>query len=151
MSTLQVAVVTGEKEIYRGEADTVIAPGVDGEMGILPQHASLLTALKTGEMRIRLGGEEDALFVSGGFLEVYNNTVTVLADAAEHSEEIDASRAESARQRAQERLAGVQDERERERLNGELVRAVTRLHIVETTRRRGARRIRNQMPQSSDF
>lgn len=151
MSTLQVAVVTGEKEIYRGEADTVIAPGVDGEMGILPQHAALLTALKTGEMRIKLGGEEDDLFVSGGFLEVYNNTVTVLADVAEHSEEIDASRAENARQRAQERLAGVQDERERERLNGDLARAITRLHIVETTRRRGARRIQSQFPQSSDF
>jgi len=148
MPTLQVAVVTGEREIYQGEADMVIAPGVAGEMGILPQHAALLTALQTGEMRIKLGAEEDALFISGGFLEVYNNVVTVLADVAEQSEEIDASRAQAARQRAQDRLANVQDERERQRLSGDLARAVTRLHIVETTRRRGSRRIRSQMPQS---
>lgn len=148
MSTLQVAVVTGEKEIYQGEADMVIAPGVDGEMGILPHHAALLTALQTGEMRIKLGNEEDDLFISGGFVEVYNNVVTVLADVAEQSEEIDAARAQAARQRAQDRLAGAQDERDRQRLNGDLARAITRLHIVETTRRRGSRRIRNQMPQS---
>ena len=148
MPTLQVAVVTGEKEVYRGEADMVIAPGTDGEMGILPEHAALLTSLKTGEMRIKLGGAEDSLFISGGFMEVYNNAVTVLADVAEQSEEIDESRAQAARQRAQERLAGVQDERERQRLNGELARAVTRLRIVETTRRRGSRRIQNPMPQS---
>src|SRR5712664_1329163 len=101
MSTLQVAVVTGEKEIYRGEATMVVAPGVDGDMGILPRHAALLTSLKTGEMRIKLGDEEDAIFISGGFLEVSNDNVTVLADVAEHSEEIDASRADSARQKAQ--------------------------------------------------
>ena len=148
MPTLQVAVVTGEKEVYRGEADMVIAPGTDGEMGILPEHAALLTSLKTGEMRIKLGGAEDSLFISGGFMEVYNNAVTVLADVAEQSEEIDESRAQAARQRAQERLAGVQDERERQRLNGELARAITRLRIVETTRRRGSRRIQNPMPQS---
>ncbi|HEX7737421.1 MAG TPA: F0F1 ATP synthase subunit epsilon [Ktedonobacteraceae bacterium] len=147
MPTLQVAVVTGEKEIYRGEADMVVAPGTDGEMGILPEHAALLTSLKTGEMRIKLGGEEEALFISGGFLEVYNNLVTVLADVAEHSEEIDASRAERARQIAQERLASVQDERERKRLSGDLARAVVRLRIVETTRRRGTRRIQ-RLPQS---
>lgn len=147
MPALQVAVVTGEKEIYRGEADMVVAPGAEGEMGILPQHAALLTALKTGEMRIKQGDAEDTLFISGGFLEVYNDTVTVLADVAEHAEEIDEQRAQAARQHAQERLAGVQDERERRRLNGDLARAVSRLHIVETTRRRGTRRIQ-RLPQS---
>lgn len=147
MATLQVAVVTGEREIYRGEADILIAPGVEGEMGILPQHAALLTALKTGEMRIKLGNEENDLFISGGFMEVYNNTVSVLADVAEHAEEINEARAEAARQRAQERLAEAGNDRERQILNGDLVRAVTRLHIIETTRRRGSRRI--QMPQSN--
>lgn len=146
MPALQVTVVTGEREIYRGEADMVIAPGADGEMGILPRHAALLTALITGEMRIKLGGEEDALFISGGFMEVYNNAVTVLADAAEHAEEIDQARAEAARRSAQERLSDAKDDRERQRLNGDLQRAITRLHIVETTRRRGSRRI--EMPRS---
>lgn len=146
MPTMQVAVVTGESEIYRGEAEMVVAPGVDGEMGILPHHAALLTALKAGEMRIKLGGAEDDLFVSGGFLEVYNNTVTVLADAAEHAENIDQSRAEEARRKAQARLAEAGDARERAAISGELERAVARLRIVETTRRRSSRRI--QMPPS---
>jgi F-type H+-transporting ATPase subunit epsilon len=146
MSTMQIAVVTGEREIYRGEAEEVVAPGVEGELGILPHHAALLTALKPGEMRIRLGGAEDDLFISGGFLEVYNNTVTVLADAAEHAEDIDHARAEEARRRAQERLTEVKDERERALASGALERAIVRLHIVETTRRRSNRRVR--MPSS---
>ena len=148
MSTMQIAVVTGEREIYRGEAEMVVAPGVDGEMGILPHHAALLTALKAGEMRIKLGGAEDDLFISGGFMEVYNNSVTVLADAAEHAEEIDHSRAEEARRQAQARLAEAGDARERAMISGELERAVARLRIVETTRRRSSRRI--QMPPSSE-
>jgi F-type H+-transporting ATPase subunit epsilon len=151
MSTLQVAVVTGEKEIYRGEADIVIAPGAEGELGILPRHAALLTSLKTGEMRIKLEGEEDDLFISGGFLEVYNNVVTVLADVAEQSDEIDESRAQAARQRAQEHLAEAKDDRERGRLSGALERAIVRLHIVETTRRRGTRRIRSEQLRQQDF
>jgi F-type H+-transporting ATPase subunit epsilon len=141
MSTMQIAVVTGEREIYRGEAEEVVVTGVEGEMGILPHHAALLTALKPGELRIKLGGAEDDLFISGGFMEVYNNTVTVLADAAEHAEDIDVSRAEQARRRAQERLAEVKDERERAAISGELERAVVRLRIVEITRRRSTRRI----------
>ena len=148
MSTMQIAVVTGEREIYRGEAEMVVAPGVDGEMGILPHHAALLTALKAGEMRIKLGGAEEDLFISGGFMEVYNNSVTVLADAAEHAEEIDHSRAEEARRQAQARLAEAGDARERAMISGELERAVARLRIVETTRRRSSRRI--QMPPSSE-
>jgi len=147
MATLHVAVVTGEREIYRGEADQVIAPGVEGAMGILPRHAALLTSLKTGEMRIKLGDSEDALFISGGFLEVSNDQVTVLADVAEHSDEIDATRAETARQKAHERLAEVKDDRERRQLSGDLQRAITRLHIVETTRRRGTRRIQAHFTQ----
>jgi F-type H+-transporting ATPase subunit epsilon len=146
MSTMQVEVVTGEREIYRGEAEEVIVPGIEGEMGILPHHAALLTALKAGDLRIKLGGAEDYLFVSGGFMEVYNNTVTVLADAAEHADEIDASRAEAARQRAVELLAESKDERERIDLRDALLRATQRLHIVETTRRRSTRRI--EAPQS---
>jgi F-type H+-transporting ATPase subunit epsilon len=145
MSTMQVAIVTGEREIYRGEAEMVVAPGVEGEIGILPQHAALLTALKTGEMHIKLGGAQDDLFISGGFLEVYNNTVTVLADVAEHADEIDQDRAKAARQRALDRLNEEKDERARKLLNGDLQRAVTRLYIVETIRRRGSRRI--QAPQ----
>lgn len=149
MPTMQVAVVTGEREIYRGEAEMVIAPGTEGEMGILPYHAALLTALRAGELRIKLAGAEEDLFISGGFLEVYNNAVTVLADAAEHAEEIDHARAEESRRLAQARLAEVGDARERAALTGELERAVARLRIVETTRRRNPRRI--QAPMERDI
>lgn len=143
---MHVEVVTAERELYSGEADAVNAPGSEGRLGILPRHAPLLAFLKAGELRIELQGAEDALFVSGGFLEVYQNTVTVLADAAEHAEEIDQARAEEARRRAQERLDQSQSDQERAELLGALERAMTRLRVAEMARRRGGRRI--QMPPS---
>src|SRR5258708_15560125 len=103
-NTLHVEVVTAEREIYNGEADMVVARGTEGVLGILPRHAALLTTLAIGEMRIKLGDAEEPLFVAGGFLEVRNNVVTVLADTAEHAEEIDEARAQEARRRAQKRL-----------------------------------------------
>ncbi len=144
MPTMQVAVVTGEREIYSGEADMVIAPGVEGQLGILPEHAALLTALKMGGLRVKLGSAEDTIFVSGGFMEVYNNTVTVLADIAEQSYDIDEARAQTARQHAQELLRDEHDDDQRAQLNSQLERAATRLRILETTRRRGIRPIRSQ-------
>jgi F-type H+-transporting ATPase subunit epsilon len=143
-NTLRVEVVTAERELYSGEADMVSAPGVEGQLGILPSHAPLLTFLAPGELRIVLREQEEPLFVAGGFLEVFNNTVTVLADHAEHAENIDQSRAEEARRRAQERLTHAQDERERAELQGALERAVARLRIAELAHRRGRRRI--EMP-----
>jgi len=143
---MHVEVVTAERELYNGEADLVTAPGTEGEMGILPRHAALLATLKPGALRIRSGGQEEALFVSGGFLEVSNNQVTVLADAAEHAEEIDQARAEEARRRAQERLAQAGSDVERAELQAALERAITRLRVAETTRRRRSPRI--QTPQS---
>src|SRR6266568_4410474 len=95
-NTLHVEVVTAEREIYNGEADMVVARGTEGVLGILPRHAALLTTLAIGEMRIKLGDAEEPLFVAGGFLEVRDNVVTVLADTAEHAEEIDEARAEDA-------------------------------------------------------
>lgn len=145
-NTLHVEVVTGEREIYNGEADMVIAPGTEGVLGILPRHAALLTTLKVGEMRIKLGDAEEPLFISGGFLEVSNNTVTVLADTAEHAEEIDQARAEAARRSAQDRLAQTQSDSERAELLGALERALVRLRVTELSRRRGGRRI--EMPHS---
>ena len=139
--TLHVEVVTAEHELYSGEANAVNAPGSEGRLGILPHHAALLAFLKAGELRIDLQGAEDALFVSGGFLEVYENTVTVLADAAEHAEEIDQARAEAARHRAEERLAQAHDERERGEYQAALERALIRLRVAETISRRGRRRI----------
>jgi F-type H+-transporting ATPase subunit epsilon len=143
-NTLHVEVVTAERELYNGEADMVSAPGAEGRLGILPRHAALLTFLTPGELRITLRDAEEPLFVSGGFLEVLNNNVTVLADTAEHAEEIDQARAEEARRRAQERLTQAQSDVERAELQGALERAVTRLRVAELARRRSRRRI--EMP-----
>jgi F-type H+-transporting ATPase subunit epsilon len=140
-TTMHVEVVTAERELYSGEADVVIAPGTEGELGILPRHAALLTTLKVGEMLIRLGGAEEPLFVSGGFLEVSNNSVIVLAETAERAEEIDQARAEAARRRAQESLQQAQSDVERADLVGALERAVARLRVAEVARRRSGRRI----------
>src|SRR5256884_9608435 len=148
-TTMHVEVVTAERELYNGEADMVVAPGSEGQLGILPRHAALLTTLQAGAMRIKLGGAEEPLFVSGGFLEVSNNQVTVLADTAEHAEEIDQARAEAARRRAQEHLAQAQSDTDRAELLGALERAVARIHVAEITRRRSRRRI--QMPPPSEM
>ena len=145
-NTLHVEVVTAERELYNGEANLVSAPGSEGRLGILPRHAALLTTLASGDLRIQLNGQEEPLFVSGGFLEVSDDNVTVLADTAEHAEEIDQARAEEARRRAQERRAQAQSNTERAELQGALERAIARLRVAELARRRGGRRI--QMPPS---
>jgi F-type H+-transporting ATPase subunit epsilon len=103
---LSVEVVTGERVVYAEEdVDMVVAPGAEGQLGILPRHAALFTLLSAGEMRVKKGANEQSLVVFGGFLEVANNRVLVLADTAERLEEIDLQRAEDARQRAQTRIA----------------------------------------------
>ncbi|MFL5592782.1 MAG: F0F1 ATP synthase subunit epsilon [Ktedonobacteraceae bacterium] len=145
-NTLHVEVVTAERELYNGEANLVSAPGSEGRLGILPRHAALLTTLAPGDLRIELNGAEEPLFISGGFLEVSDDNVTVLADTAEHAEEIDQARAEEARRRAQERLAQAQSNVERAELQAALERAIARLRVAELARRRGRRRI--EMPSS---
>ncbi len=143
--TMHVEVVTAERELYNGETDELIAPGTEGMLGILPRHAALLTTLKAGELRIKLGGAEEPLFVSGGFLEVSNNQATVLADTAEHAEEIDQARAEEARRRAQERLAQTTSNTQRAELQAAMERAMERLKVSEIVRRRRTPRI--EMPR----
>ena len=105
MAKLQVELVTAEGRILSEEADFVLAPGVEGDLGVLPNHIPLLTPLRTGEVMVRNGEAEHILFVAGGFLEVLPDKVTILADAAERAEDIDEARAEESRKRAQELLA----------------------------------------------
>ena len=140
-NTLHVEVVTAERELYNGEADSVNVQGTEGRLGILPRHAALLTTLAPGELTIKLNGAEEPLFVSGGFLEVSNNVVSVLAETAEHAEEIDQARAEEARRRAQERLEQTESDADRAALNAALERAMARLRVSESVRRRGGRRL----------
>ena len=97
---LALEIVTGERLVFSDTVDLVVAPGAEGELGILPSHASLFTLLQPGELRVRKGETEVSLVVSGGFLEVHNDKVSVLADTAERAEEIDVARAEAALARA---------------------------------------------------
>ena len=137
MSSLKLDVVTAEKVVYSGDVDAVIAPGVEGQLGILPHHTPLMTILQAGELRVKHGGDEESLAITGGFLEVRPDRVIVLADAAERAEEIDVDRAEAARQRAQERLAkrGAV-ELDLTRCEAALRRSLTRLSVADKVKRR---------------
>jgi len=90
---IQLEVVSPERRAYTDEVDMVIVPGIDGELGILPHHTRLISALETGALRIKQGGTAKILFISGGFVEVRPDKVVVMADLAEHSDEIDEQRA----------------------------------------------------------
>ena len=133
MSSIRLDVVTAERMVFSDDVEIVIAPGVQGQLGILPHHAPLMTMLQPGELRMRQGGEEFSLAVSGGFLEVRPDRVTVLADTAERAEEIDIARAEAAKRRAEEQLAAKVDVASAE---AALRRAMVRLRVGEKRRRR---------------
>lgn len=136
---LNLQVVTAERTLISEDVDSLVAPGSDGELGILPRHAPLLSGLKPGELRFRRGGEENYLAIGGGFIEVLNNKVIVLADSAERSEEIDLERAEAARRTAEQTLAnrGQLSIEQLAAAEAALRRAMVRLDIG--TRRRGSR------------
>ena len=103
--TIRCEIVSQDRMVFEGDVDIVVLPGSAGEMGILPHHAPLLTTLKYGFIKVRQQGKEEVFAVAGGVAEVQPQIVTVLADAAENIEEIDETRAEQARERAQEMLA----------------------------------------------
>ena len=128
MADLSVEIVTGERVVYeRDNVSMVVAPGAEGSLGILPSHAPLVSLLKEGELRVTSGGDEESIAVHGGFLEVVNNKVVILADTAERASEIDVERARAAESRAAERLAAAQTPEEREAVQAELERARNRL------------------------
>ena len=134
---LHLEVITPERKVYEDDVDMVIAPGSEGYLGILPHHAPLLTALGPGEFRVKKGGVEEVLAVFGGFMDVRADRVVVLTDAAEHVEEIDAQRAQEARDRAQQALASVgMDPAQEARARAALQRALVRLRVSERRRRR---------------
>lgn len=137
MPKTRLEIVTAEKLIYSEDVDMVVAPGVDGYLGILPRHTPLMTMLNPGELRIKKGGEEVSMAITGGFLEVRPDKVVILADAAERAEEIDIARAEAARKRAEERLAGKAPQAaDLARAQASLMRALIRLRVAEKRRRR---------------
>ena len=137
---LKLEIVTQERRIYSADdVDMVIAPGSEGELGILPHHAPLITALQEGVMRVkRAGGEEEILAIHGGFMEVLPDHVTVLADVAERAEEIDMARAEEARQRAEELMQQHhEDKTDYARAEAALRRSSLRLKAASRRRKRG--------------
>lgn len=139
MVTTRLDIVTAERVVFSDDVDVVIAPGVEGQLGILPHHSPLMTMLLPGELLVRKGGEEFYLAISGGFLEVRPDRIIVLADAAERAEEIDVARAEEAKRRAEERLKAHPPEADEARVEAALRRSLARLKVVERRkRRRGA-------------
>jgi F-type H+-transporting ATPase subunit epsilon len=135
---MMLEIITAERQVFSDEVDMVVAPGIDGQLGILPRHAPLMTMLKPGALTVRKAGEEDMyVAVSGGFMEVLGNRVSILADACERSDEIDEERAQQAVQRAQERLANRSEDMELERAMASLKRAQVRVDLVRRRRPRG--------------
>jgi F-type H+-transporting ATPase subunit epsilon len=132
----ELRVVSVERSLYEGEVEFIIANGGDGELGVLARHAPLMTVLKPGPLRIQetIGGPEQVLFVGGGFMEVLPERVTVLADVAEHADEISVERAEEARRRAQERLAGTLTTAEEIEFQNALAMAEARLRLARMRR-----------------
>jgi F-type H+-transporting ATPase subunit epsilon len=134
---LTVEIVTVERVVLKEEGvDEVIAPGVDGQLAVLPQHAAFMTMLAPGELILKKGGEEIPFAVTGGFFEVLRDRVVVLADAAERADEIDIARAEQARERAKTTLERRETVEDLAQVQASLQRALIRLRVAEHRRRR---------------
>ena len=138
MPKMKLEIITVERALLSDEVDLLVAPGIDGELGILPHHAPLLTALKPGELRIVKEGKDQFLAVGGGFLEVIANEVKVLADSAERADEIDEARAQAAMKRAQEAIANRATDVSLEQALAALRRAEVRIAVAR--RRSGGAR-----------
>ncbi len=137
MAKLQLAVVTAEGESFSGEVDAVVAPGGLGEFTVLPSHARMISTLSSGILRFDQGGDSVSMAMSGGFLEVSDNRVTILADAVEQDDAIDLERAEAALARAQERVASSPADIDLERATAALRRARVRVNLGRRRRERG--------------
>ena len=136
MAPMRLEIITAEREVYADDVDVLVAPGIEGQLGILPHHAPLMTVLQPGELMIRKDGEESYLAVTGGFLEVIGNKVTILADACEHSQEIDEERAQAAVERAREEMGRVEVNQQLAQASVARRRAQIRLNVVRRRRPR---------------
>ena len=142
---LTVEIVTAERVVRVEQGvDVLIAPGSEGQLAILPHHAALMTTLDYGELIFRRGQDESSFAITGGFMEVRRDRVTILADQAEAAEEIDLARAEAARARAEDRLRRGREQSVRDvdmaRAQAALLRSLLRLRVVQRRRRPGAPR-----------
>jgi len=147
---IQCDIITQDRVVFSGQVDSVNLPGIEGRMGILPNHSPILTMLDFGEVMVRTAGNEEFFAIGGGFLEVQPDHVTILADSAEQADEIDLERAESARQRAEEMMrTGVKDDPDRiAAVRASLLKAQIRVDVGR--RRRRAQAMGSQPPPDRD-
>ena len=135
--SIHVDIVSAEGQMFSGEATMVLVPGSQGELGIYPRHAPLLTTLKPGEVRVQTEGEEEQVFyVAGGVLEVQPHLVTVLADTAARARDLDEAEALAAKQRAEDAMRTRGDKLEIAEAQAELARAVAQLRAIERLRKK---------------
>jgi F-type H+-transporting ATPase subunit epsilon len=136
-NTIHVDIVSAEGQIFSGEASMVFVPGSQGELGIAPRHAPLLTTLKAGEVRVQSEGhEEQSFYVGGGALEIQPHLVTVLADTAARAKDLDEAAALAAKQRAEDAMRTRGDKVQIAEAQAELVRAVAQLRAIERLRKK---------------
>jgi len=137
---LHLEIVTPERLAYEGDVDSVVCPGIEGELGILPHHAPLLTTLGFGELRIRTGGQEESFAIAGGFLQVRPDKVVVMAETADLASEIGLEAAEQARRDAEAALAeGFTEPADLARARASMQRALLHIRVAERRRREGPR------------
>jgi F-type H+-transporting ATPase subunit epsilon len=135
--TIHVDIVSAEGEIFSGDASMVFVPGSQGELGIAPRHAPLMTTLKAGVVRVEAEGhDEQSFYVGGGALEVQPHLVTVLADTAARAHDLDEAAALEAKQRAEEAMRGRADKMDIAEAQAELARAVAQLRAIERLRKK---------------
>jgi len=136
-NTIHVDIVSAEGQIFSGEASMVFVPGSQGELGIAPRHAPLLTTLKAGEVRVQADGqEEQSFYVGGGSLEIQPNIVTVLADTAARARDLDEAAALAAKQRAEDAMRESSDKKDIAEAQAELARVVAQLRAIERLRKK---------------
>jgi len=134
--TFHVDIVSAEQAVFSGEAEMVIAPGEAGELGILPEHAALLTRIKPGTLRIKRPGEakEEIIYVSGGMMEVQPHVVTVLADTSVRAENLDEAKALEAKRMAEEALANRTGDMEIAEMQAAIAESVAQLAAIRKLR-----------------
>lgn len=138
--TVHCDIVSAEKQLFSGLVELVVAAGVEGDLGVMPGHAPLLTRLKPGPVRVKTqNGQEEVFYVSGGFLEVQPKLVTVLADTAVRAQDMDEAEAEQAKQRAKEALEGKNTDMDYTRAAATLAEATARLRTIEQIKKMAKR------------
>ncbi|MFS1510888.1 F0F1 ATP synthase subunit epsilon [Chengkuizengella sp. SCS-71B] len=131
MSTFTLEIVTPERKVYSQDVNMIVVKGVEGELGILPNHIPLVTALKVAPLKVKNGNDEEVIAVHGGFMEVSKEKVVILADVAERAGEIDVERAQAAKERAERRLADKKADYDFRRAEMALQKAINRISSTD--------------------